>query len=426
MKRLLASVSWGCVLVAAVALLFVSAGSASTERILYSFSGKQDGGQPNCDLVMGDNGALYGTSQVGGNLNACRGAGCGAVFQLTHTTRGWKETVLFSFNGKDGDSPVSGAILQGADALYGTTAYGGADGKGVVFELKPDSNQTWKETLLHTFAGSQDGTTPFGDLLSDSDGNLYGTTRYGPGSGHETGYGTVFELQAANGWSEQQLYEFAGSPDGADPYAGLTSDAQGNFYGVTFNGGNSNSNCWQGSCGTVFMLSPQAGGGFTETLLHMFCSGSCSDGGNPKAGVIFDHKGNLYGTTVRNAGSKGTVFELSPNSDGTWTETVIYTFDGRHGDDPDGGLLFDQKGNLYGVTDVGGTGGNCPAGCGTAYKLTPKPAGGWTHSVLHYFGRKGDGTHPRRNLIIDEAGNLYGVTPAGGEYGQGIVFEITP
>jgi len=337
------------------------------------------------------------------------------------------EKVAFAFDGRDGDAPVSGVILVGTHTLYGTTAYGGVDGKGVVFELTSSPNQLWKETLLHAFAGSQDGSTPFGDLLADGDGNLYGTTRYGPGPGHSSGSGIVFKLNRKDDWSEKKLYEFAGAPDGADPYAGLTSDGHGNFYGTAFNGGNTNSNCWQGSCGTVFMLSPQTSGGFTEKLLHTFCSGSCRDGGNPKAGVIFDKRGNLYGTTIRNAGSKGTIFQLSPNSDGTWTETVIHTFHDSHGDDPDGGLLFDQKGNLYGATDVGGiVESDCPAGCGTVYKLSPKSAGAWTESVLHYFGRAGDGNHPRRNLIMDKAGNLYGVTPTGGQYGQGTVFKITP
>jgi len=422
----LPSASWGAVLVAALSLVCIRDVSASTEQVLYSFSAKQDGGQPNCALVFGQKGILYGTAQVGGNLSACKGMGCGAVYELKYTAHGWKETVVFSFNGSNGDSPVSSVIMGNTQTLYGTTAYGGG-GHGVVFQLMSGSNQTWRETLLHTFMGSQDGSTPFGDLLADSNGNLYGTTRYGPSSGHNRGYGVVFELERRkDGWSEKKLYEFTGAPDGADPYSGLASDGQGNLYGTTFNGGNTNSNCWQASCGTVFMLSPQSSGVYKEKVLHTFCSGSCGDGGNPKGGVIFDDKGNLYGTTVRNAGSKGTVFELSPNSDGTWTETVIYSFGGRDGMDPDGGLVLDEKGNLYGTTDVGGVGGNCPSGCGTVFELTPNLAGGWSESVLHYFGAEGDGTHPRRNLIIDKAGNLYGVTPTGGLYGQGTIFEITP
>jgi len=422
-------------LVVAILLLAAKANAAS-EKVIYSFTGGSHGAQPNCALTWGIDGNLYGTTKLGGNLTACK-SGCGTVFQLKYTGTGWQETVIFTFNGKDGAVPNSGVIFRGAESLYGTTAFGGPDNNGVIFKLTENQNHTWSETVIHAFRGLDDGNTPFGTPLFDDAGSLYGTTRFGPGK-HEAGDGIVFELiPAGKSWSEKILYEFKDSPDGADPYAGLISDGKGTYYGTTFNGGIRSKKCLASTCGIVYSLTQSKTGKWEKQTIYRFCSKpDCTDPGNPKDGVIFDDAGNLYGGTSENPGGDGSVYELSPNRDGTWSQKVLYAFHGQDGNDVDGGLLFDHAGDLFGATDVGGSFTVCTdgdgvahyhhLGCGTIFRLSPDKSGNWTESVLHDLGGFGDGSHPRRVMVEGKIGKLYGVTNLGGEYGQGIVFEVTP
>jgi len=234
------------------------------------------------------------------------------------------------------------------------------------------------------------------------------------------------------------LHAFRGSPDGTAPESNLIFDAAGNLYGTTYEGGTGTA-C-AGGCGTVFQLTPDGSGSFSERVIHSF-EGPLFDGQNPQAPLIFDAQGNLYGTTysggqgVRRA--SGTVFKLSPKPDGSWTETVLHNFngalDGGHdGGDLQGGLLFDQAGNLYGTTAGGGTGTGCGAGpatgCGTVFELSPTPGGEWQETILHNFtNNHSDGWNPESGLIFDVAGNLYGTTFYGGAapMGGGTVFELT-
>jgi uncharacterized repeat protein (TIGR03803 family) len=181
----------------------------------------------------------------------------------------------------------------------------------------------------------------------------------------------------------------------------------------------------------VFELTPAAGGGWTEKVLHNFNENG-TDGALPRAPLIFDAAGNLYGTTEYGGtyydSDLGTVFELTPTAGGGWTETVLHNFNGTDGEFPYSSLIFDGAGNLYGTTSAGGTYSSCLSGyyCGTVFELTPAAGGGWTETVLHSFGNGTDGYSPSAGLIFDAAGNLYGTTPHGGTYEGGTVFEVTP
>jgi uncharacterized repeat protein (TIGR03803 family) len=233
------------------------------------------------------------------------------------------------------------------------------------------------------------------------------------------------------------LHAFGGNPDGSAPESNLIFDGGGHLYGTTYAGGTGIA-CLNG-CGTIFQLTPDGTGGFTERVIHSF-QGPLIDGQNPQAPLILDAQGNLYGTTYSGGQSarraSGTVFKLSPNGDGSWTETVLHNFngalDGGHdGGDLQGGLVFDGAGNLYGTTAGGGTGTGCGAGpatgCGTVFELTPTASGEWQETVLHNFtNNHSDGWNPESGLIFDAAGSLYGTTFYGGAApnGGGTVFKL--
>jgi uncharacterized repeat protein (TIGR03803 family) len=205
-----------------------------------------------------------------------------------------------------------------------------------------------------------DGVSPVGSLIFDTAGNLYGTTQGGGNICFNCG--TVCRLTPdANGkWIHRVLYSFGRSngKDGTQPYAGLTVDAVGNLYGTTFTGGSRGFSCDSFNCGTVFELTLEENGKWIEKVLHSF--GSSMDGVAPYGPLILDAAGNLYGTTE--AGGKfsscefgcGTVFELKPGADGTWSERVLHSFDGSDGNYPLAGLILGSAGNLYGTASGGG------------------------------------------------------------------------
>jgi len=268
------------------------------------------------------------------------------------------------------------------------------------------------ERVLHVFTYSPSCDSPEAPLVADTAGNLYGTTI---GGGVST-YGCVFELSPTeSGWVETVLYNFS-STDGAYPDSALTFDSQGNLYGTTVRGGSYDS-------GVAFELSPTNPGGWTETVLHNFGSGS--DGNGPQSDLIFDRAGNLYGTTTGSGGNRrgGTVFKLTPGLGG-WTETILYAFptSGPDGDWPAGGVVMDGAGNLYGATHFGGAGGY-----GSVYRLAILKDGSYRESVIHSFNLY-DGWEPKTGLTIDGKGTLYGTTDAGGDTIAcycGVVFELT-
>jgi uncharacterized repeat protein (TIGR03803 family) len=345
---------------------------AQTLTNLYNFTGGADGGEPHAALVRDSQGNVYGTTYIGGISN-CRQTGCGTVFKVDPSGT---ETVLYSFcpGGypcSDGRYPEAGVIFDSTGNLYGTTFYGGAYDYGTVFKLSPNSQGAWTETVLYNFGNRPyDGKFPQADLVFDKKGNLYGTTIDG-GHGFGNGYGTVFRLtKSKTGWLETILVAFNGGQDGSTPYGGLVFDAQGNLYGTTELGGNTHYPC-NDQCGTVFKLTP-VHGAWRRKVIHRFQQ-NFKDGLNPYSNVVLDQAGNLYGTTL-SGGTQGlgTIFELKFNK-GTYRETVLHSFDGSEGSGPYAGVVRDSAGNLYGTALSGGSSGNgCNGyGCGTVWKLTP-------------------------------------------------------
>jgi uncharacterized repeat protein (TIGR03803 family) len=415
-------------LVAAVSTTLVILVSAAwgRERVLHSFH-DHPADQPVAGLVLDSAGNLYGTTAFGGDTKCFNG--CGTVFKLAHASRGgWSYSVIHSFHGgRDGAGPAGTLVVDLAGDLYGTTQAGGSNacggGCGTVFELTPTSGGAWTENVVYRFGGTN-GQQPYAGVTLDAAGNIYGTTFVGGSGNCMGGCGVVFELTPSGGrWSETVLYNFDGGSDGALPVAPLIFDGQGDLFGTAQQGGAGS--CGGNTCGVVFELTPSSGGGWGENVLYSFTGGE--DGGVPLGGLIFDSVGNLYGTTDAGGslacGGCGTVFKLTPSAGG-WTETVIHSFQGAEdGANPyNVSLVSDQAGNLYGTTLFGGL---AACDCGAAFKLAPSTGGTWSNSLLYAF----DGVHgstPDAGLILDAARNLYGTTSEGGSDGFGVVFKITP
>jgi len=400
---------------------------------LYSFAGGSDGANPQAGVVVGANGALYGTTLADNPGKA------GTLFELTPpsvTGKPWTEQILLTFGASSatGGRPA-GDLLFYNGGLLDTTYNGGASHHGSAVAMRPSTSGAWTVTVLHDFVGAQpgDGSEPQAGMVLSAQGTLYGTTQQGALYGALAGPGTVFYLAPPatpdGKWSEGLLHNFSGGSDGADPEAPLVIDARGHLYGTAYSGGSGD--------GTVFELTPPAAvdGRWTFNVIHTFFN---SDGANPRAGLILDAGGALYGTTV-NGGltGMGTVFQLKPPAatGEEWTETVLYHFTGQNGDgaNPESGLVFDSNGRLYGTTPFGGSGActnpNAPSGCGTLFELTPPatPGGAWSETVLHSFtGQNGDGANPQSGLVFDRNGRLYGTTSKGGTAGKGTVFTLTP
>ena len=384
-------------------LILRSSAWATEHKTLHKFKQTGVGGySPNGGLIFDAAGNLFGTTEYGG------AHGYGTVFELTPNGDGsWTESVLHSFNYSDGEVPFAGLIFDAAGNLYGTTAGGGAYDAGTVFQLTPNGDGSWTESVLHSFNG-KDGRQPLSSLIFDAGGNLYGATY----SGGAFGDGTVFQL-TPNGdgsWTESVLHSFNGG-DGREPLSSLIFDAVGNLYGTTYTGG---AYGW----GTVFKLTPNGDGSWTESVLHSF---NHRDGAFPYSSLTFDAAGNLYGTTASGGYfGVGTVFKLKPNGDGSWTESRLHSFNVTDGYAPVAGLIFDAAGNLYGTTQYGGT-----YNYGVVFRLRPKPAGGWRYRVLHEF-QDHPSANPQAGLVLDQAGDLYGTTYGDGTTTFGSVFEITP
>jgi uncharacterized repeat protein (TIGR03803 family) len=423
-------------------ILTTAGWAASNEKVLYTFQGGSDGDFPMAGVISDAHGNLYGTTYVGGDSNL------GSVFKLAPKKNGgWTKTTILSFQGipVDGSQPTASLVLDAKGNLYGTTTGGGVGiaGEGTVFELSPTQQGQWKETILHTFDcfSNNDGCLPQSSLIFDQAGNLYGTTLQGGGGDNNTfcsnGCGTVFELSPnkGGGWTETQLHTFphgdGGTPDGQNPYAGLIFDSAGNLYGTTWVGGPDDE-------GIIFRLAPESKGKWKETVLFRFHDlvNNPPDGANPYAGLLMDKAGNLYGTT-RDGGGKvtggGVVFQLTPTTKGEWKETVIHAFPTPRYHDGEllmTGLIADAAGNLYGAAPFGGgkQEADCADfdGCGVVFELSPNSNGTWSETIIHAFKGGSDGGEPLPDrLLFDAKGNLYGTTSVGG-IGAGVVFEIKP
>lgn len=399
-----------------LAAIFLAPGTclAVSDTVLHSFGKGSDGNFPDRgSLVFDSSGNLYGTTNLGGTNRL------GTVFELSPKAGGgWKATVIYSFdNGDGGNSPQGGVILDSTGALYGTTYSGGSHNGGTVFKLIPHSDGTWTEKVLHSFGQDSDGYAPIAGVTVDSAGNLYGTTVYGGAFSD----GTVFKLtpDGDGNWSEKVLHSFDDNgTDGADPYGVVILDSAGNLYGTTYYGGTNT--CGGPGCGIVFELSPGDDGTWTETVLHNF-NFDGRDGENPAAGLLLDSGRNLYGsTTGGGANDEGAVFELKVKNGGGWTEKVLHSFDITDGYHPDAPLILDSSGNLYSTTLNGGG-----YSLGTVFELIPQGDGTWTEKLLHSLGNGTDGAVPYAGLVFDTAGNLYGMTRQGGNYSGGTVFEVS-
>ena len=392
---------------ATILTLTLAAHAQYPETVLYNFeSTSTDAAVPEGILNQDALGNVYGAAQDGG-------AGGGAIFELSPSATGWTEQVLYGFTGStDGKSPNGGLIFDASGNIYGTTGRGGSFDDGVVFELSPTGTGTYTETVLYNFTGSTDGEFPTGGIVSDSSGNLYGTTARG-GTDDD---GVVFKLSfsTSTGWTEKVLYSFTDASDGAVPDAGIVADAAGNLYGTTFIGGNSTCNC-----GTVFRLTRAAG--FRFTVLHQF---NGFDGSNPLSNLTFDSAGNAFGSAFQ-GGTKGygTIYELTPTTEGYWKPTILHSFTaGYDGASPLAPITLDSSGNVYGTNDSG-----TQYAFGTAFELTPIDGGGWNYVRLHAFTNGSDGGGPRSNLLLDASGNIYGTTATGGTHLLGGTFyELTP
>jgi len=400
---------------------------AQTEAILLNFSAGSGGNRPQSTLIFDSAGNLYGTTYSGGYTEGGPYLG-GAAFQLKPKEGGeWTETVMHNFGASgDGTFLTAGLVSDGAGKFYGTTVAGGAYGYGTVFQLRP-TKTGWSEQIIHSFNNNgKDGQYPYGSLIIDPDGNLYGTTKEG-GSNYciymGASCGTVFELSTKTG-AEKILHDFQQDDniDGYYPLGSLIFDSAGNLYGTTSTGGS-------GFQGVVFELSPRADGPWREKIVHNFTFNG-TDGANPQSSLVFDSAGNLYGTTSLGGNQPiplGTVFELTPGTGGLWSESIVHNFGdcAADGCDPVGSLVLDSVGNLYGTAESGGSSDG-----GVVFELSPVGGGTWSDNVLVTFNSVGSawpgGENPEAGLVFDASGNLYGTTYDGGEFSVGTVFEITP
>src|SRR5262245_11252901 len=331
-------------------------GGGWSESVLYSFTSGVDGGQPYNGVTLDAQGNLYGTAVTGGSGGACEG-GCGVVYKLTRSGANWTQSVLYNFTGGlDGSGPGAGLTFDASGNLYGMTAIGGEFGLGVIYQLKPGPGDTWTQSVIHAFTGGRDGSSgsagrmlldggslygaatvggangkgtifrltpqnggwkfrtlyafkgqpdgalPYGALVRDAAGSLYGTTYYEG----VYGYGTVYQVSPTptGEWKERVLYSFRNGADGAYPISHLNFDAAGNLYGTTSEGGS-------GGRGTIFKLTPQGEGRWQETIVHSF-RGS-PDGAYAYNGMVAAPGGAFFGTTVSGgADDDGTVYEFKP------------------------------------------------------------------------------------------------------------------
>jgi uncharacterized repeat protein (TIGR03803 family) len=381
---------------------------------LFSFN-YTDGAYSEAELVQATNGNLYGTTGGGG-----ANGNYGTVFKITPSGT---LTTLYSFCSQsgctDGSNPYAGVVQATNGDFYGTTGYGGANcaptGCGTIFKMTPSGTLT----TLYSFcsqSGCTDGEYPFGALVQATNGNLYGTTRFGGANGN---YGTVFKITP--GGTLTTLYSFcsqSGCTDGAYSEAELVQATNGNLYGTTGGGGAN------GNYGTVFKITP----GGTLTTLYSFCSQSgCTDGYFPNTPLVQATNGDLYGTTYGGGanGNYGTVFKIAPGG----TLTTLYSFCSQSGctdgDSSWAGLVQATNGNLYGTTYGGGANGY-----GTVFQITP---GGTLTTLYSFCSQSGctDGDSSLAGLVQDTNGDLYGTTWEGGandvgcSQGCGTVFRLS-
>jgi uncharacterized repeat protein (TIGR03803 family) len=385
--------------------------AAAHDKVLHRFTGGIDGAAPN-SLILDNAGNIYGTASSGGDPTCSNGypnSGCGVVFELLPSGDDkWQERVLHAFHGgTDGSQPNGNLVFDASGNLYGTTS-GGTD-DGTVFELSPQGDGTWMETVLYRFSGGS-----FGQALTiDAFGNLFGVISYAES--------VIYELsppqQKDGTWTETTLYTTA---EFVWIGSNLVLDQKGNLYGSWYR---------NFCCGGVFEFR-HVNKSWQLTNLYAFHGGG--NGSEPVSGVILDSKGRLYGTGISGGNNWGIAFELR-RSGGQWIESMLYNFcsfnNCADGATPGAPLVFDQAGTLYGTTESGGATCAERFGCGVVFKLSPTKSGQWRESVLHRFKGGLDGYGLYNGVTLDGMGNIYGTTSFGGTrsgQGFGTVFEVTP
>ncbi len=390
--------------------------SASTEKIIWNFSGTNgDGSNPWSNYFVTDGkGNLYATTGGGGTNST------GMVFMLSPKSGGgYRETILYDFGAQgsgDGANPYGTLAFDGDGGIYGTTDGGGANGSGSIYKLTPKRGGGWTEEVLYSFSASGlDGAAPAAGVTIGPDGSLYGTTS----GGGANGVGAVYKLaNTKSGWKEKVIHSFVfGSTDGSFPYEGVMMDSAGNLYGTAPSGGSA-------GYGVVYKLAPTSKG-WKETLLHSFTDQNGDGSGMYYINLISDAAGNIYGaTSFGGTNGTGTVWKLVySKTKKTYTEKILYIFGAEGSGDgnyPYGGLAMDAKGNLYGTTENGGS-----ASYGTVYKLSHSGSK-WKETILHSFTGGTDGEDPSGNPLLDSSGNIFGLAQFGGKYNLGIAYRIAP
>jgi uncharacterized repeat protein (TIGR03803 family) len=392
---------------------------------LHSFGAAGDGFDPGAGLVMDSKGNLYGITDFGGADNF------GTVYELSPAGSGqWTEAILYSFTGPpDGYEPI-GIAIDGAGNLYVTTGFGGGGQYcelnicGLILELSPGSNGGWTENIIYRFCS----------LLNCADGIASQTPTIGPGGIlYGVGGKEIYALTpGSNGWTLNVLYMFCDTgmncPDGEEPSGAVLLDKTGNLYGTTTIGGNCPHNNL--GCGVAYELQKQPNGQYEELVLHVFQEESNQDGANPQGGFAA-RDGALYGVAggggelCPNMAGCGTVFELTRGSGQMANEQTIWSFGGKGGAQgvtPTVVPTFNRRGDLFGVV---GMGGSPSCGCGVVYGMRPKGNGQWAYQVLHAFTGP-DGAQPDGAILVDSKNDLFGVTAYAGQYGGGVVYELSP
>ncbi len=392
-----------------IAFCGVAVAHASTTEVIYSFTGDSGGEYCDTDVAIDDAGNLYGTSVLGGQF------GGGTVWQLSPVDGGWEHTVLYNFTGgADGGEPYKGVTLDAAGNLYGTAVTGGSGscegGCGVTYKLTK-SGDTWTQTVIHAFTGGLDGSGPGARVAVDARGNVYGMTP----TGGANGLGVIYEVQAGSNdkWKLRVLHTFTGGSDGSSGSAGKLVLHGGHIFGAATTGGSF-------GAGTVFELRPTRSGEWDFKTLYSFQG--APDGVFPYGALLFDAAGNIYGTTYYGGtNGLGTVYRLARGAGGRWTESVLYSFQaGSDGNSSISNLVADAAGNFYGTTSEGGL------GSGTIFQLTPGPNDTWSESIPHSFQGSPDGAFPYAGMVGDGAGNFYGATVHGGADGDGAIYRFIP
>jgi len=421
------------------AMLILALGSirladAQTYSVIYSFTGGQDGANPQAGVTLDQVGNLYGTAARGGSLagncstlGAFGGTntyGCGTVFELKRENSGWLFNPLYTFHFNDGALPLARVVFGPDGLLYGTTSLGGTTnlgettgpeyagncetlnwlGCGVIFSLQPPATFCrsvlcpWSETLLYEFGtGAGNGKWPNrGDVIFDPSGNAYVANILGD-----------YEFSPSDGWTVTDLYNlvwiwqfYFQTPSGS-----VIMDPAGNLYGTAQSGP-------YGAGGGAYELTPSyPQWNFTYLFVNNL-------GGSTEGSLVRDSAGNLYGTTDGGGDNGGgIVYEVSP-SNGGWTSSVLYNFSGNFGSYAV--MVMDAAGNLYGTTVGDGAYGE-----GNVFELSPSN-GGWTYTSLYDFTGGSDGGAPYGQVTLDASGNLYGTATIGGANNAGVVWEITP